>query len=110
MAVSSYASGEQTPQRRPSRLSQMGLLGGGSRPMSERVPPIDTSGWGPGGSSEKSPDEITPGDRRASHLSMHDSRLEPSVLMQRRDHNGSFVSLGDHQDYSRRVLRVSLPF
>lgn len=39
----------------------------------------------------------------SSH-SMSDSRLDPSVMMQRRQ---SDVSIADNQDYSRRILQVS---
>jgi cell wall integrity and stress response component len=42
----------------------------------------------------------------ASHMSssaMSDSRLEPSVMMQRRQSDGS---IADNQDYSRRILKV----
>lgn len=35
--------------------------------------------------------------------SMSDSRLEPSVMMQRRQSDGS---IADNQDYSRRILKV----
>ena len=108
IAVSSYTAGEETPQRRPSRLSQMGLLGGNSRPMSERVHGIDTSGWGPAGGTNRSPDEITHAERRFSYPLNSDSRLEPSVLWQRSQWNESHVSLGDDKDYTRR-LHVSLP-
>ncbi|KAL8760922.1 MAG: hypothetical protein Q9184_002919 [Pyrenodesmia sp. 2 TL-2023] len=41
----------------------------------------------------------------SSH-SMSDSRLEPSVMMQRRQ---SDVSIADNQDYSRRILQVTNP-
>lgn len=44
--------------------------------------------------------------RGSSHLSssnMSDSRLEPSVMMQRRQSDGS---IADNQDYSRRILKV----
>ena len=37
--------------------------------------------------------------------SMSDSRLEPSVMMQRRQSDGS---IADNQDYSRRILKVNL--
>ena len=40
----------------------------------------------------------------SSH-SMTDSRLEPSVMMQRRQSDGS---IADNQDYSRRILKVRL--
>ncbi|KAL8972497.1 MAG: hypothetical protein Q9183_000527 [Haloplaca sp. 2 TL-2023] len=42
----------------------------------------------------------------ASSHSMSDSRLEPSVMMQRRQ---SDVSIADNQDYSRRILKVTNP-
>ncbi|KAI9723673.1 MAG: hypothetical protein M1812_000973 [Candelaria pacifica] len=38
--------------------------------------------------------------------SMADSRLEPSVMMQRRQSDGS---IADNQDYSRRILKVTNP-
>ena len=76
--------------------------------MSERVPGIDTSNWGPGGSIDKSPDEIAP-IRYLTDRQMMDPRLEPTVVMQRARFNNSSVSLGDDQDYSRRVLRVRFP-
>ncbi|KAI9771401.1 MAG: hypothetical protein M1835_006429 [Candelina submexicana] len=38
--------------------------------------------------------------------SMSDSRLEPSVMMQRRQSDGS---IADNQDYSRRILKVTNP-
>ena len=41
----------------------------------------------------------------SSSASMSDSRLEPSVMMQRRQSDGS---IADNQDYSRRILKVSL--
>ncbi|KAL8810171.1 MAG: hypothetical protein Q9200_002801 [Gallowayella weberi] len=41
----------------------------------------------------------------SSH-SMTDSRLEPSVMMQRRQSDGS---IADNQDYSRRILKVTNP-
>lgn len=40
----------------------------------------------------------------ASSHSVSDSRLEPSVMMQRRQSDGS---IADNQDYSRRILKVS---
>ncbi|KAG7009016.1 hypothetical protein G7Y79_00003g008840 [Physcia stellaris] len=42
----------------------------------------------------------------SSAASMSDSRLEPSVLMQRRQSDGS---IADNQDYSRRILKVTNP-
>ena len=41
----------------------------------------------------------------SSAASMSDSRLEPSVMMQRRHSDGSIM---DNQDYSRRILQVGL--
>lgn len=38
-----------------------------------------------------------------SRANMSDSRLEPSVMMQRRQSDGS---IADNQDYSRRILKV----
>lgn len=39
--------------------------------------------------------------------SVSDARLEPSVMMQRRQSDGS---IADNQDYSRRILKVCMPF
>jgi len=41
-----------------------------------------------------------------SASSISDSRLEPSVMMQRRMSDGS---IADNQDYSRRILKVTNP-
>jgi cell wall integrity and stress response component len=41
-----------------------------------------------------------------SYPSSSDSRLEPSVMMQRRQSDGS---IADNQDYSRRILKVTNP-
>ncbi|KAH0542374.1 hypothetical protein FGG08_003219 [Glutinoglossum americanum] len=41
-----------------------------------------------------------------STSSISDSRLEPSVMMQRRMSDGS---IADNQDYSRRILKVTNP-
>lgn len=41
-----------------------------------------------------------------SHSSMTDSRLDPEVMMSRRQSDGS---IADNQDYSRRILRVANP-
>ena len=76
--------------------------------MSERVPGIDTSGWGPAGNASKSYDEANPPERRSSYPLNSDSRLEPSVLWQQSQWNESHVSLGDDKDYTRR-LHVSVP-
>lgn len=42
----------------------------------------------------------------SSSNSISDSRLEPSVMMQRRQSDGS---IADNQDYSRRILKVTNP-
>jgi len=39
-----------------------------------------------------------------SHSSLADSRLDPEVMMHRRQSDGS---IADNQDYSRRILQVS---
>ena len=44
------------------------------------------------------------GGKPTSSSSTSDSRLEPSVMMQRRQSDGS---IADNQDYSRRILKVS---
>ncbi|MCJ1301779.1 hypothetical protein MMC08_004580 [Hypocenomyce scalaris] len=104
--------GNETPQRRPSRLSQMGLLG---RTAGEKsLPAIQTSGWGPGISGDKSPDDtITPADgRRGSYPRIVDQRLDPVTVWNPLHDNGSHVSVRsfrDDQDYSRRMLRVANP-
>ena len=108
-----------TPQRRPSRLSQMGLVGGAGT-QRERpgptVPVIQTSGWGlsNGNGSEKSPaDTLSAVDRRSSYPRVVDQRLEPTALWNPLHDNGSHVSVRsfrDDQDYSRRMLRVSPRF
>lgn len=103
-----------TPQRRPSRLSQMGLVGAAGT-QRERpgptVPVIQTSGWGPSNGSEKSPaDTLSAADRRSSYPRVVDQRLEPTALWNPLHDNGSHVSVRsfrDDQDYSRRMLRVS---
>ena len=103
--------GGNTPQRRPSRLSQMGLLGGAAE-AEKSVPRLQTSGWGPGNSSEKSPADTLSADRRRSFPQIVDQRLEPTALWNPLHDNGSHVSVRsfrDDQDYSRRMLRVSLP-
>lgn len=100
--------GGNTPQRRPSRLSQMGLIGGAGRERT--VPSIQTSGWGPGNSAEKSPADTLTGNRRNSYPPVVDQRLEPTALWNPIHDNGSHVSVRsfrDDQDYSRRMLRVS---
>lgn len=102
-----------TPQRRPSRLSQMGLVTGHSRAGARVVPGIQTSGLGQGSGTEKSPTDInTPMDRRTSYPRVVDQRLDPVALWNPLHDNGSHVSVRsfrDDQDYSRRMLRVSLP-
>ena len=50
---------------------------------------------------------ITGGSKPDSASSVSDSRLEPSVMMQRRMSDGS---IADNQDYSRRILKVSNTF
>lgn len=104
--------GGETPQRRPSRLSQMALVG---RTTGEKsLPSIRTSGWGPSIGGEKSPDDtITPADgRRSSFPRIVDQRLDPVTVWNPIHANGSHVSVRsfrDDQDYSRRMLRVSSP-
>ncbi|MCJ1224111.1 hypothetical protein MMC12_000754 [Toensbergia leucococca] len=46
------------------------------------------------------------GGKPTSSSSTSDSRLEPSVMMQRRQSDGS---IADNQDYSRRILKVTNP-
>jgi len=103
--------GDATPQRRPSRISQMGLIAGARGPLGEKVlSPIQTGGWGTGNSS-KSPDTSSPLDKRASYPLVVDQRLDPGTLWSPHHDNESRISvrsLQDDQDYSRRMLRVSL--
>lgn len=110
--------GSMTPQRRPSRLSQMGLVGAGGiqrERTGPTVPVIQTSGWGPsnGNGSEKSPaDTLSAADRRSSYPRVVDQRLEPTALWNPLHDNGSHVSVRsfrDDQDYSRRMLRIANP-
>lgn len=112
MAVRSNA-GDDTPQRRPSRLSQMALVSPANpRSAGETVAPgIQTSDWGLSNPADKSPTgTITPLDRRTSYGRMVDQRLDPVALWNPLHDNGSHVSVRsfrDDQDYSRRMLRVS---
>lgn len=48
-------------------------------------------------------DNFTGNKKPSSAGSISDSRLEPSVMMQRRQSDGS---IADNQDYSRRILKV----
>lgn len=105
--------GGETPQRRQSKLSTMGLLGGTRRLNNRKsVPTIQTSGWGPGNNStEKSPSETPIDYHRTSYPRIVDQRLEPTALWNPLQDNGSHVSVQsfrDDQDYSRRMLRVRL--
>ncbi|KAL8733259.1 MAG: hypothetical protein Q9166_002276 [cf. Caloplaca sp. 2 TL-2023] len=108
--MASTAGGE-TPQRRQSKMSTMGLLGGTRRSNNRKsVPMIQTSGWGPGSSAEKSPSDTPIDFRRTSYPRVVDQRLEPAALWNPLQDNGSHVSIQsfrDDQDYSRRMLRVS---
>ncbi|KAL8753079.1 MAG: hypothetical protein Q9199_005304 [Rusavskia elegans] len=108
--MASTAGGE-TPQRRQSKMSTIGLLGGTRRANhGKSVPKIQTSGWGPGNSMEKSPTDTPIDYRRTSYPRVVDQRLEPAALWNPLQDNGSHVSIQsfrDDQDYSRRMLRVS---
>ncbi|KAL9593390.1 MAG: hypothetical protein Q9219_007571 [cf. Caloplaca sp. 3 TL-2023] len=106
------ATGGDTPQRRQSKLSSMGLLGGTKRSKHKSVPRIQTSGWGPGNSREKSPSDTPIDYPRASYPRVIDQRLEPTALWNPLQDNGSHISIQsfrDDQDYSRRMLRVANP-
>ncbi|CAO1596874.1 hypothetical protein XANCAGTX0491_000701 [Xanthoria calcicola] len=111
-AMASTAGGE-TPQRRQSKMSTIGLLGGTRRTNKRRsVPKIQTSGWGPGNSMEKSPVDTPVDYSRTSYPRVVDQRLEPAALWNPLQDNGSHVSIQsfrDDQDYSRRMLRVANP-
>lgn len=47
------------------------------------------------------------GEKAPSTFSLNDARLEPSVMFQRRQSDGSIMM--DNQDYSRRILKVRTP-
>lgn len=86
----------------------MGLLG--STRERNNLPEIQTSGWGPGNGTDKSPADTL--DKRSSYPRMVDQRLEPTALWNPLHDNGSHVSIRsfkDDQDYSRRMLRVANP-
>ncbi|KAL9072345.1 MAG: hypothetical protein Q9161_003664 [Pseudevernia consocians] len=117
-AVLPSIAGSSTPQRRPSRLSQMGLVGAGGTQREKTgptIPVIQTSGWGPSNAnaSEQSPaDTLSAVDRRSSYPRVVDQRLEPTALWNPLHDNGSHVSVRsfrDDQDYSRRMLRIANP-
>ncbi|KAG8525694.1 uncharacterized protein KY384_000454 [Bacidia gigantensis] len=105
--------GSGTPQRRPSRMSQMGLIaaaGSGSQREKREPPTIQTTGWGPGNSAERSPADTL--DKRSSYPRFVDQRLEPTAVWNPLHDNGSHVSIRsfrDDQDYSRRMLRIANP-
>lgn len=108
--IASMAGGE-TPQRRVSKMSTMGLLGGTRRSNNRKsIPTIQTTGWGPGNTStEKSPTDTPIDYRRTSYPRVVDQRLEPTALWNPLQDNRSHVSIQsfqDDQDYSRRMLRV----
>ena len=103
--------GDKTPQRRLSRLSEMGLVSGTAQTAGDkRLSSIQTSGWGASTNVEKSPsDANTPLDLRSSYPRVVDQRLDPVALWNPLHDNGSHVSVRsfqDDQDYSRRMLRV----
>lgn len=104
--VGSVAGGD-TPQRRPSRLSQMGLVGNTTR---SSVHGIQTAGLETGSHGETA--EITPVSQRASYPRIVDQRLDPDSLWEPlRHYSGSHTSLHslqDNRDYSRRMFRVSI--
>ena len=56
-------------------------------------------------SNDANPFETEENRPPPSSCSMSDSRLEPSVMMQRRQSDGS---IADNHDYSRRILKVRL--
>ena len=103
--------GDGTPQRRQSKLSQIGLLG---RPSARRsVPRIETSGLGIDNGAEKTPNETPVDYNRYSYPRVIDQRLEPTALWNPLNEDSSGISVRsfrDDQDYSRRFLRVSVHF
>lgn len=102
---------DDIPQRRPSRMSQMGLIAGGRGPLGEKVlSPIQTSDWGPASSTRSPETTSSPLDKRRSFPLIVDQRLDPGTLWSPHHDNASRISirsLQDDQDYSRRMLRVS---
>lgn len=103
--------GDKTPQRRLSKLSEMGLVSGTPQTAGDkRLSSIQTSGWGASTNVEKSPsDANTPLDLRSSYPRVVDQRLDPVALWNPLHDNGSHISIRsfqDDQDYSRRMLRV----
>ncbi|MCJ1480790.1 hypothetical protein MMC06_000945 [Schaereria dolodes] len=114
-ALAPYAATNNTPQRRPSRLSQLGLVSGGTHSTGGKsLTPLNTGGWPIENAAEKSPDDtMTPASRRTSYpMRVVDQRLEPTAVWNPLHDNGSHVSLQsfrDDQDYSRRMLRVANP-
>ncbi|KAL8792481.1 MAG: hypothetical protein Q9195_004937 [Heterodermia aff. obscurata] len=107
--VGSVAGGD-TPQRRPSRLSEMILAGGTTR---SSMHGLQTAGLESGDHGETTAD-ITPVTPRASYPTIVDQRLNPddSLWEPLRRHNGSHASLHslqDNRDYSRRMFRITNP-
>ena len=101
IAIASIDGGE-TPQRRPSRLSQMGLVGTNR----SSAHGIQTTGLGMSTHGDMSAD-LTPITPRASYPRTVDQRLDPSSLWEPlRTNNGSHASLHsvqDHHDYTRKL-------
>lgn len=82
--------GRGTAQQRPSNICKS-------------VPTIQTRSWGQG--IEKSPTDKPTDYRRTIYPRLVDQRLEPAALWNPLQDNGSYVSIRDEQDYSRRILR-----
>ena len=108
------APADGTPQRRLSKLSQIGLLGGSRRSTNgdKMMGGLQTSGLGTVSSEEKSPSGSVPLDRRYSHSRYVDQRLDPSSIWNPLNDDPGRVSMNsfrDDHDYSRKVLRVGGP-
>lgn len=103
-----------TPRSRS--MSELGLIGSNRTIMGERVLPRLATGGAMGGSTASrtshSPHSPSGDTRRFSQATrIVDQRLEPGALWNANFDNNSRVSLRslqDDQDYSRRVLRVSV--
>jgi cell wall integrity and stress response component len=107
-----YKSDDESPQRYPSRTSQMSLMGTRSPLAVKPLPQIVTSGLDgiPYGNG-RSPEMSSPSSKRASYPRLHDQRLDPHALFVSQDNGSraSIRSLQDEHDYSRRVLRLANP-
>lgn len=106
--------GDHGASRRSSRMSQFGFaVQRRSGNWTKDLPTLSTAGLNNGSGNEKSPlDTTSPVSRRTSgHMRIVDQRLDPDRLWAQENGNGSHISIRsfrDDQDYSRRMLRVSV--